>query len=185
MAPFLLALVKSGLGLVANAAMEKGASYLEEKTGVKVDLNKEPTTEELTAYKQFMLEHEEELQHIQVEKDHITADLLRDLNAQAVQNADDINKTMQAESASEHWPTYGWRPAIGFAVALAVLLSVLVVFIAYAASLAGHPEGLAQLPGVLASVAGIIAVVSPILGIASWYRGKMQADPSIPTVNRG
>jgi hypothetical protein len=34
-------------------------------------------------------------------------------------------------------------------------------------------------------VAGIIAVVSPILGIASWYRGKMQADPSIPTNNRG
>lgn len=77
MAPFLLALVKSGLGLVANAAMEKGSSYLEEKTGIKVDLQKEPTTEELTQFKQFMLEHEEELQKIQLEKDHISADLFK------------------------------------------------------------------------------------------------------------
>jgi hypothetical protein len=40
-------------------------------------------------------------------------------------------------------------------------------------------------PGILATVARILAVVSPILGVASWYRGKMQADPSIPTTNRG
>lgn len=104
----------------------------------------------------------------------------------ATQAASDVNKTMQAEAASEHWPTYGWRPAIGFSVAIAVLLSVLTVFAAYgAAILYNRAEGLAQLPGILAAIAGIIGVVSPILGIASWYRGKMQADPSIPTINRG
>src|SRR5882757_4914815 len=104
----------------------------------------------------------------------------------AVQNAADINKTMQTEAASEHWPTYSWRPAIGFAVALAVMLSVVTVFVTYGAVIfKGNDKGLAQLPGILAAVAGIIAVVSPILGIASWYRGKMQADPSIPTDNRG
>jgi roadblock/LC7 domain-containing protein len=106
--------------------------------------------------------------------------------AAAAQAAGDVNKTMQAEAASEHWPTYGWRPAIGFAVALAVVLSVLTVFAAYGAAIIyNRAEGLAQLPGILAAVAGIIAVVSPILGIASWYRGKMQADPNISTVNRG
>lgn len=104
----------------------------------------------------------------------------------AVQNAADINKTMQAEAVAEHWPTYSWRPAIGFAVALAVTLSVVTVFVAYGALIfSGNDKGLAQLPGILAAVAGIIAVVSPILGIASWYRGKMQADPSIPTTNKG
>jgi hypothetical protein len=104
----------------------------------------------------------------------------------AVQNAGDINKTMQTEAAAEHWPTYSWRPAIGFAVALAVMLSVLTVFAAYGAVIfTGNDRGLAQLPGILAAVAGIVAVVSPILGIASWYRGKMQADPAVPTVNRG
>jgi len=104
----------------------------------------------------------------------------------SVQNAGDINKTMQAEAASEHWPTWSWRPAIGLSVAIAVLLSVLTVFLAYgAAILYGHAEGLAQLPGILAAVAGIIGVVSPILGIASYFRGRMQADPSIPTNNKG
>lgn len=104
----------------------------------------------------------------------------------AVQNAGQINTTMQAEASSEHWPTYSWRPAIGFAVALAVVLSVLTVFAAYgAAIIANRSEGLQHLPGVLGAVAGIIAVVSPILGIASWFRGRMQADPNVPTVNRG
>lgn len=74
---FIASLLKSGLGLVANAALEKGASYLEEKTGVKVDLQKEPTAEELNQFKQFMLKHEEELQRIQLEKDHISADLFK------------------------------------------------------------------------------------------------------------
>jgi hypothetical protein len=93
-----------------------------------------------------------------------------------------MNRTMQAEAASERWPTYSWRPAIGFSVALAVLLAVLTVFLAYgAAVLYGQAEGLAHLPGILAAVAGIIGVVSPILGIASWFRGRMQADSSFPT----
>jgi hypothetical protein len=109
-----------------------------------------------------------------------------DFEKLAVQNAEDINKTMQTEAASNHWPTYSWRPAIGFAVALAVTLVVLTVFLAYGAVIfTGNDKGLAQLPGILAAVAGIIAVVSPILGIASWYRGKMQADPTIKTDNRG
>lgn len=109
-----------------------------------------------------------------------------DLEQLAAQAAADVNRTMQAEAASEHWPSYSWRPAIGFAVALAVLLSVLTVFLAYGAVIVyGRSEGLQHLPGILAAVAGIIGVVSPILGIASWFRGRMQSDPAIPTVNRG
>ena len=109
-----------------------------------------------------------------------------ELERLALANASDVNKTMQAEAASEHWPTYSWRPAIGFAVALAVVLSVLTVFTAYVAAMFfGKADGLAALPGILGAVAAIIGVVSPILGIASWFRGKAQADPSIPTINRG
>jgi hypothetical protein len=106
--------------------------------------------------------------------------------AAETQTTSDVNKTMQVEAAAEHWPTYGWRPAIGFAVALAVLLSVLTVFVAYGAAIfKGDATGLQHLPGILMAVSGIIAVVSPILGIASWFRGKMQADPNVPTTNRG
>lgn len=104
----------------------------------------------------------------------------------AVQNASDINATMRAEVAAEHWPSYGWRPAIGFAVALSILACSITVVAAYvAAMLTGQTKALEFLPGMLAAMAGVIGVASPILGIASWFRGKMQADPSIPTVNRG
>jgi hypothetical protein len=41
------------------------------------------------------------------------------------------------------------------------------------------------LPTALGALAAINATVLPVLGIASWFRGKMQADPSIPTTNRG
>lgn len=104
----------------------------------------------------------------------------------AVQNATDVNATMRAEAASEHWPTYSWRPAIGFSVAYAVFGSVTTVFAAYVAAVVyARPEPLAQLPAVLGATAAIIATVAPILGIASWFRGKMQADPAVPTINRG
>lgn len=105
----------------------------------------------------------------------------------AVQNAADINKTMQAEAAAEHWPTYSWRPAIGFAVALDLVASVIVVMVAYAGVMFFQvkPEVLSYLPPLLGAMAALIGVASPILGIASWFRGKMQADPSIPTVNKG
>jgi hypothetical protein len=116
----------------------------------------------------------------------LTVDLAKAEMAAAVQASASVNTTMQAEAAAEHWPTYSWRPAIGFSVALAVVGSVLTVFAAYGAALLyGKSDGLAAMPGILAALAGIIAVVSPILGIASWFRGKAQADPNVPTVNRG
>lgn len=105
----------------------------------------------------------------------------------AVQNAKDINTTMQGEAASEHWPTYSWRPAIGFAVALNISISVIVVAIAYIGVMFFNAKSdvLAYLPAMLGAMAALIGVASPILGIASWFRGKMQADPGIPTINKG
>ena len=48
---------------------------------------------------------------------------------------------------------------------------------------------LAQLPGMIGAEAGVMATMAPVLGIASWFRGKMQADsnnrPRVPTDNRG
>ena len=100
--------------------------------------------------------------------------------------ASSVNETMRSEVAAEHWPSYSWRPAIGFAVAFAVVLCVLAIFMAYGAAIfTSNAAGLQHLPGIIGSVAALLAVVTPILGIASWYRGKMQADPTIPTVNRG
>ena len=110
-----------------------------------------------------------------------------DLERLAVANSADVNKTMQVEAGSEHWPTYSWRPAIGLAVAVDLTVSVLVVAIAYIGVMffGVKPEVLAYLPAMLGAMAALVAVASPILGIASWFRGRMQADPGIPTVNKG
>jgi len=165
------ALISSALGTPAGDAQAAAAALADPASALKL--------------REIETTHAERIQAlaVQVEQMRLGAE------AQAMQAqqaaAADVGATMRVEAAAEHWPTYSWRPAIGFAVALAVLLSVLTVFAGYGAALAGHAEGLAQLPGVLAAVAGIIGVVSPILGIASWYRGRMQADPTVPTINRG
>jgi hypothetical protein len=99
-----------------------------------------------------------------------------EVNAEVTASAA-VNATMQVEAKAEHVMTKTWRPAIGWAVAIAVVLSVLTVFFAFGMALFGNnPKPLESLPGILAAIAGIVAVVSPILGIASWHRGKMQIE---------
>jgi len=99
-----------------------------------------------------------------------------------------INTTMQSEGQSAHWPTYSWRPAIGFAVALNTLASSVLVLGVFGAVVVGSAQAAAavgQLPLVLGALAAISGTVLPILGIASYFRGKMQADPAVPSDNRG
>lgn len=90
--------------------------------------------------------------------------------AAAVSQAQAVNSTMQTEAKADHWPTYSWRPAIGF------------VFAAYIASLFLLPL-VGKAPVLLS--ADMTMAVGAILGVASWFRGKAQADPRIPTDNRG
>lgn len=114
-------------------------------------------------------------------------DQMVELEKLAVANAADVNATMRAEAAAEHWPSYSWRPAIGFAVAIDLIGGAVVTLLAYAGVMffSVKPEVLSYLPGMLGAMAALVAVAAPILGIASWFRGKMQADPTVPTVNRG
>jgi hypothetical protein len=81
-----------------------------------------------------------------------------------------VNATMQAEAKADHWPTYSWRPFIGFAFGLYILsLFVLPLF---------HAQ-----PVMLTT--DMVLAIGSILGIASYFRGKMQADPTVPADNRG
>ena len=88
----------------------------------------------------------------------------------AIQNASDINKTMIAETQAEHWPSYSWRPAIGFSFA-AYMTAQWLLPLFHIAPPQVDPT--------------LMTSVGAILGVASWFRGKMQADPSIPTSNKG
>ena len=109
------------------------------------------------------------------------------LNALAVQNAADINTTMQVEAKAEHWVTYAWRPAVGFAIALLVVILGSTISVAYIAAIfGGKPEALKALeyiPGMVTSIAEVLAMVSPIVGIASWFRGKKQVAEVATTDN--
>jgi len=86
-------------------------------------------------------------------------------------NRSEVNQTMRAEAASEHWPTYSWRPFIGFE------FGVLTLGVYFVLPLCKIP-----VPTIPTEV---WMAFGAILGVASWYRGRMQADPSIPTDNKG
>ena len=132
------------------------------------------------------------LQQVEAEKQvrlqELAVDLAKSELQASVGNAHDVNATMQAEASSEHWPTYTWRPLLGMAVAANTVASGLMVLMVFLPIMWGQKaaaEAVAALPAALGALAAINATVLPVLGIASWFRGKMQADPSIPTVNRG
>lgn len=81
-----------------------------------------------------------------------------------------VNTTMQSEDKSDHWPTYTWRPFIGFTFGLYVIsLAVLPLF---------KVQPVVLTPDITLAIGGI-------LGIASYFRGKMQSDPNVPSDNRG
>lgn len=82
-----------------------------------------------------------------------------------------VNSTMQSEAAAEHWPTYSWRPFIGFvfgtmAFGVYFVLPLLGIVIPTVPTEAWMAFG-------------------AILGVASWHRGAMQSNPAIPTINKG
>lgn len=81
-----------------------------------------------------------------------------------------VNATMQGEATADHWPTYAWRPFIGF------------VFGSYIASMWVLPL-FGKQPVALS--ADLTLAVGAILGVASWFRGRMQAEAGRPTDNRG
>ena len=82
-----------------------------------------------------------------------------------------VNATMQTEAVAEHWPTYSWRPFVGFVFGV-MFLGVYFVL------------PLAHLPVPAVPTEAWIAI-GGVLGVASWFRGKAQADPAAPTNVRG
>lgn len=98
-----------------------------------------------------------------------------------------VNTTMQTEAKADHWPTYSWRPYCGFSFGTLALMAGLTVVVAYVGVMFFRVDAavLSYLPAMLGALAAVLATISPVLGIASWFRGKAQADPRIPTDNRG
>lgn len=108
-------------------------------------------------------------QRVQLQTLIVTAEQNR-LQAETTQLGS-VNATMQVEAAAEHWPTYSWRPFIGFifgtmALGVYFILPLLHINIPTVPTEAWMAFG-------------------AILGVASWHRGSMQANPTVPTINKG
>lgn len=82
-----------------------------------------------------------------------------------------VNATMRAEAAAEHWPTYSWRPFVGY------VFGVMMLGVYFVLPLMKMPVPVVPTEAWLA--------MGGVLGVASWFRGKAQADPNVPTINRG
>jgi hypothetical protein len=78
----------------------------------------------------------------------------------------EVNQTMRVEAAAEHWPTYSWRPFNGFLFGITIFCSYFLL------PLFGIETP--EIPNEVWLTWG------GILGIASFFRGKAQADPEIP-----
>lgn len=98
MIPIVAGLLAQGLNLVGNAVLAKGKEWVEEKTGVRLAPDMPP--EELTKLRQFELEHEEELQRLQLEENRLTYEdtkPARDMNTR-------INESANATWLSKNVP---------------------------------------------------------------------------------
>jgi hypothetical protein len=82
-----------------------------------------------------------------------------------------VNATMQAETTAEHWPSYAWRPFVGF------VFGTMFLGVYFVLPLAGIPVPVVPTEAWMA--------IGAVLGVASWFRGKAQADPNNSMSNRG
>lgn len=192
MAPIVLALAQLAPSLIGMLSGPKAEHVANQAVEIaKVVAGKDNPDEALQVLRNDpakALEYQVRVIDSQVEMRRIDAELAKKEIDASTQNASDINKTMQAEAAAEHWPTYSWRPFIGFAFGANMLLSTMLVIGVYGAQVfgaAGAAVAIGKLPEVLGTLAAISASAAPVLGIASWFRGRMQADPNIPTINKG
>lgn len=98
-----------------------------------------------------------------------------------------VNLSIQAEAKADHWPTYSWRPFIGFCFGVLGLIAGATAATCYIGVMffGVKADVLAQLPGLIGAEAGVMATMAPVLGIASYFRGKMQASPAVASDNRG
>lgn len=109
------------------------------------------------------------------------------LTAEA-QNMAAVNATMQVETKSEHWASWMWRPLIGFSLAFNVAMSTILALAVYIPVMFGSQNmtvALSSLPGVLGVLGVLGGTTLPVLGVASYFRGKAQADPMNPAQVKG
>lgn len=89
----------------------------------------------------------------------------------------EVNQTMRAESQSEHWPQWLWRPLWGMISAAAFfVICCFVCYLAYKAVMGGIPEAMQMIPQFIGAMTMLFSVPGAILGVASWHRGQQKRE---------
>ena len=176
-APTLARLIENPVSTVATVAtslLSAKLGVVNTPTAVSEALKADP--EAAVKLAQIESEQKVELQRLLVglAQDEVAADTARLAT---------VNQTMQTEVGSEHWQTYSWRPCLGFAIAANIVITSLMISAVFLGVVCFRrpSEILGYIPAMLGAMTALVAVVSPILGIASYWRGKAQADPEIPS----
>jgi len=79
--------------------------------------------------------------------------------------------TPAPDSTVDHWPSYWWRPLVGFSFALTFFGNYFILPLMKIA------------PAIIPAEAWF--AIGGILGVASFFRGKGQADPNLNSDPRG
>lgn len=119
MMPIIQSLLSNGLGLVANAVMAKGTSFVEEKLGVKLAPNMSP--EQIAQLKIAEMQHEEELLKLRLEENKLDIETLK-IDTEAVTDR------WKADMSSDSWLSKNIRP-----MTLIAILSGYFIFAAMSA----------------------------------------------------
>ena len=86
-----------------------------------------------------------------------------------------VNQTMQAESKSEHWAQWAWRPYWGFISGTTFLVvAVFVCVLGYKAVTGSNPQAIGMIPLLVGAFTTLFGVPGAILGISAWGRNKLK-----------
>jgi hypothetical protein len=151
-APILGTLVGGPAGAAVGGLISSALGVANTPDDVKVALATNPDAAVKLA--QIAATKETELQTllVQAEQNRLAADTSALLA---------VNTTMQAEDKSDHWPTYSWRPFVGF------VFGVMFGGVYFVLPLAHLPVPVVPTEAWMA--------IGGVLGVASFFRGKAQA----------
>jgi hypothetical protein len=179
MAPFIVALLNSGLRLVANAALVKGKEFIKDKTGVDVDQAALSEADQLKL-RQFQAEHEEELLRLQLEDNRLSLEETKTYLADVA----DARKNQSAvlTSAEAPWYAKAVQPALAVAVVLATV-TLFTLFVLWSGDMTTIVENgqIKHVPGLNATQKDIVIYILGVLSAAvtqilGYYFGSSQSS---------
>jgi hypothetical protein len=123
--------------------------------------------------REIELKHKERFEELAVQR-------ALGLAAEDTKRIEAVNETMRAESQSERWPQYSWRPACGFALAIGFLLLIAIVgWVAVVAVAENRPALFAAIPELVGAFLGLFGSMAAVVGVTAWHRGQQKRERAV------